>query len=84
MTRYYFDAIDGVEAIDHEGQELPDFEAAKRIAGQIAGEMTPDRTKHIWAGGQFRVVIRTVDGVVGSMVVTAIGDGRATGNWRHE
>lgn len=82
MTRYYFDAIDGVKAIDHQGQDLPDFEGAKQIAGQIAGEMTPARTRHIWTGGQFRVVIRTDDGIVGSMVVTAVGDGRATSKWR--
>jgi len=82
MTRYYFDAIDGVEAIDEDGEDLPDFEAAKKLAGQIAAEMTPERTTHIWAGGQFRVVIRTDDGVVGSIAVTAVGDGRATAGWQ--
>lgn len=81
MTRYCFDAIDGEKVIDHVGMDLPDFASAKLVAGQIICEITPEQTVHIWSGEQFRVVIRTDEGTVGSMVVTAVGDGRPTAKW---
>lgn len=72
MPRYFFDTLDGNTIIDDEGEMLPDDEAAKIAAAQIASELTPSRVSHIWDGEQFKVVIRDEDKlVIGYVVVMA-------------
>lgn len=39
MPRYFFDVHDGTNLRDEEGTELPDLDAARRIAIQYAGAL---------------------------------------------
>lgn len=39
MPRYFFNVHDGVDLLDEEGTELPDLDAARRIAIQYAGAL---------------------------------------------
>lgn len=72
MRRYFFDTLNGEQIIDDEGEMLRDDDAAKRVAAQIAAELTPTRAAHLWAGKPLRVVIRDADkAVIGYVLVTA-------------
>ena len=46
MTRYFFDIRDGDNlAVDEEGMELPDIEAAQEEAARSLADMTRDRIR---------------------------------------
>ena len=46
MPRFFFNVYDDVVAIDHEGMELPNLEAARLSALQGARELIAEQVKH--------------------------------------
>ncbi len=72
MPRYYFDTLDREQVTDDEGEILADDQAAKVMAAEIASELSLVRVAHIWAGEQFKIVIRDETKlVIGWLAVSA-------------
>ncbi|GLS46258.1 DUF6894 family protein [Methylobacterium brachythecii] len=64
MTNFFFDVHDGISVRDDIGRQLPDIEAARREAIQIAAKYAKD-PENLGAGGLLVVSVRnTGDAVV--------------------
>lgn len=48
MPRYFFNIHDGRDIPDEEGTELPDLDAAKKLAVEVAGETLRDCGAEFW------------------------------------
>ena len=75
MTRYFFDAIGGLHVIDIDGELLPSQDAAMVVAADVVSEMTRSRVTPIWSGQGLTVRVRTAEGVIGSITVSASWNG---------
>lgn len=53
MPRYFFHVHDGTTLPDYVGTELPDLEAAKHKAVQIAGKLLQERPDLFWKGDEW-------------------------------
>ena len=71
MTRYFFDAIGGLRVIDTDGELLPSQDAAMVVAADVISEITRSRVTPIWSGQGLTVLVRTAEGVIGSITVSA-------------
>ena len=71
MPRYFFDTLDGEHVIDHDGEVLLDNESARQAAVRIVSELTPTKAPHLWAGEDFKIVLRDENGVLGFLTVMA-------------
>ena len=62
MPRYYFHVHDGSTLLDHEGSELPDLQAARREALQVAKGLldSADRRKDL--GEEWRIEVTNQTG----------------------
>jgi hypothetical protein len=58
MPRFHFEIIDGYTVPDPSGMELPTEQAAKRLAHEIAKQVSID----VEDGGRKEVVVKTDDG----------------------
>ena len=63
MPRYHFNVYDGTYAIDDNGTELPDREAAQREAVRLAAELLAERPEDFWGAGEWRVEVTNSSGV---------------------
>ncbi|MGH1587323.1 DUF6894 family protein [Methylobacterium phyllosphaerae] len=58
MPRYFFHIDEGRHHTDTDGAELADFEAARREALRIIGELMIDNTMgDIWSGGEWVMTV---------------------------
>lgn len=58
MPRYHFAVRDGKNIPDHDGVELPDIAAARKLALHYAGELLEDGgLDHLWAGCEWRMSV---------------------------
>ncbi|MET0259360.1 MAG: hypothetical protein ABW179_12355 [Methylobacterium sp.] len=64
MPRYFFDIHDGIHVTDDVGRDLPDLEAAKAQAIQMAGGFATRPAILGDDGGALNVVVRTAPDVI--------------------
>lgn len=64
MPRFHFNVHDGVSEIDHEGQELPDWEAARLEAVRLSGEIIRNEAKRVALGEDWRMEVLDATGLV--------------------
>ena len=81
MPKYYFYLLDSEEVVDSDGTELPDLNAAREHARQVARELTFKRDgmlQRSWS--QWTMSVRNTDGKV--LLSFPLGDfeSRPTGN----
>ena len=81
MPKYYFYLLDSEEVVDSDGTELPDLDAAREHARQVARELTFKRDgmlQRSWS--QWTMSVRDTDGQV--LLSFPLGDfeSRPTGN----
>jgi hypothetical protein len=81
MPKYYFYLLDNEEVVDSDGTELPDLDAAREHARQVARELTFKRDgmlQRSWS--QWTMSVRDIDGQV--LLSFPLGDfeSRPTGN----
>lgn len=57
MPRYFFHLEDGKRIPDDEGTELPDLQAARSQAVQLAGAMLNDHPEEFWNSREWRLVV---------------------------
>jgi len=65
MPKYYFYLLDSEEVADSDGTELPDLDAAREHARQVARELTFKRDgmlQRSWS--QWTMLVRDIDGQV--------------------
>jgi hypothetical protein len=76
MPRYFFDFHDAKHVtVDDVGEELPNLEAAQKVAGKMVGEAIRDHTNHSVDGAvhiEIRDVIGPVLRVFGSIVTKPV------------
>ena len=72
MPRYFFNVHDGVDLLDEEGTELPDLDAARRIAIQYAGALL-EESGHRLAFGETWQLEATDEACV--VTILAVADG---------
>ncbi|PZN93284.1 MAG: hypothetical protein DCF30_21920 [Hyphomicrobiales bacterium] len=71
MPRYFFDTLNGEHVVDRDGEVLLDNESARQAAIRVVSELTPMKASHLWAGDDFKVVIRDENGIIGFLTVMA-------------
>lgn len=64
MPRFFFDVQDGHSSRDDEGVELPDVQAARLQAAEMAGRLLSDTAQRFWDHGELTVVVRGEEGLV--------------------
>ncbi len=57
MPVYHFHDADGSRWLDECGTDLPNEEAARHIAMQVAGDMLKDDPARVWKHGHWRVEV---------------------------
>lgn len=53
MPRYFFHVHDGERLPDYVGSELPNLEAAKKMAVQLSGKLLSERPDVFWNGEEW-------------------------------
>jgi hypothetical protein len=65
MPMYYFYLLDSEEVVDSDGTELPDLDAAREHAKQVARELTFKRDGMLQRGwSEWTMCVRDMDGQV--------------------
>jgi hypothetical protein len=64
VPRYFFNVYDGLEALDHEGTELPDWDAARRAAIRLAGGILDDQAHRLGLGEIWHMDVTDSSGLV--------------------
>ena len=64
MPRYFFDLRDGTYLPDHEGTELPNLQAARVAAVELAGGLLKDGAAKFWDGMEWRVEVKDEAGLL--------------------
>jgi hypothetical protein len=65
MPMYYFHLLDNEEVVDSDGTELPDLDAAREHAKQVARELTFKRDGMLKRGwSEWTMSVRDMDGQV--------------------
>jgi hypothetical protein len=65
MPMYYFYLLDNEEVVDSDGTELPDLDAAREHAKQVASELTFKRDGMLQRGwSEWTMCVRDMDGQV--------------------
>lgn len=71
MPRYYFHIRDGHTALDHEGTELLDLDAAQKAAVTLSGEVLRDGAKgSLWGGSPWELWVTDQPGGLGQTYFT--------------
>jgi hypothetical protein len=55
MPRYFFHVHDGVSLCDRRGTDLPDTDAARTHAANVAAEFLRDHSQEFWKALHYRV-----------------------------
>jgi hypothetical protein len=64
MPRFHFNVYDGVNLLDREGTELPNWQAARLEAIQRAGEFLKDEADRVALGEDWRIEVTDHTGLV--------------------
>ena len=64
MPTYYFNIHDGGAAPDPEAHELPDLDAAKRVAIRLSGDLIREMGENFWRGEEWRMEVTDESGAV--------------------
>lgn len=64
MPRFHFNVFDGISAIDHDGQELPGWEAARLEAIRVSGEIIKNEAQRVALGEDWRMEVTDANGLV--------------------
>lgn len=64
MPRYFFHIINNRAIIDDEGTELPDIEAARKMALRTAGEILASEGDTFWSDGKWRMSVADETGKI--------------------
>ena len=63
MARYFFNTRDGVEFVDNEGTELPDWTAAQMEAARHLADMLQERPDELWRHPNWTVTVKDERGL---------------------
>lgn len=61
MPRYFFDINDGRHVFDEDGTELPDIDAARRMAVRTAGAIVSDDADAVWPDATWAMEVSDAD-----------------------
>ena len=64
MPRYHFNVYDGRNDVDVDGHELPDIQAARAEALQLAGEIIRDDAQRAGLGREWRIEVTDDTGLL--------------------
>lgn len=78
MPRYFFDVIDGENALDVEGVELPDLEAARIEGARREGEVLARHAETFWQRDEWRLICKDASGLILFTVDVIANDSPAT------
>ena len=63
MPRYFFNTRDGVEFVDKEGTDLPDWTAAQTEATRHLADMLQERPDELWRHPNWTVTVKDERGL---------------------
>lgn len=64
MPAYYFNIHDGAALPDAEGHELPDLDAAKRVAIRLSGDVIREIGENFWRGEEWKMEVTDHTGAI--------------------
>lgn len=77
MPVYHFNVHDGSDFPDRDGIALPDLQAARRQALQLAGELLRDQGENFWNGEDWKVEVTDAANLVLFTILFAAFDAPA-------
>ena len=64
MPRFFFNVHDGIDLLDEDGTEFPNWEEARLAAIRAAGEIFKDNARRLSLGEQWRMEVTDEEGYV--------------------